>query len=291
MDFNTFLDNLSMNIHKYFSTQYDYYKTQATNFVLRNISPEIVMIGMECTWYLINIPAVKWFHQTFFTKRHRKNDLRQEPVFDEDSIDRSWISVSELYDEKAGFRLRDCFRTPSIKKTYDLNETYYQPAHTYLDTQTSHKVSKPDSELQSVSLRDSDEIRRNLFETNNPKSKLFLYQFVNQEKLVKIVSITPYHFHLTINEPSVVSKVKFLDIQYHHPDMKEPLILELSKEYYYSGNQLFSDTFVYRMLLYQPFPFVFDERYTLEIMDNELETMTLKPSEYLILDDTSYRVV
>lgn len=45
------------------------------------------------------------------------------------------------------------------------------------------------------------------------------------------------------------------------------------------------------MLLYQPFPFVFDERYTLEIMDNELETMTLKPSEYLILDDTSYRVV
>ena len=73
--------------------------------------------------------------------------------------------------------------------------------------------------------------------------------------------------------------------------MSEPLILELSRDYYYSGNQLFSDAFVYRMLLYQPFPFVFDDRYTLEIMDSDLETMTLKPSEYLVLDDTSYRVI
>jgi hypothetical protein len=89
----------------------------------------------------------------------------------------------------------------------------------------------------------------------------------------------------------VVSKVKFLDIQYHHPDMSEPLILELSKEYYYCGNQLFSDAFVYRMLLYQPFPFVFDEHYMLELMDNDLEIMTLKSTEYLVLEDTSYHVV
>jgi hypothetical protein len=286
-----------MNIYKYFSIPYDYCIQQAKRIVLRNISPETLMLSVEYTWYLINTPLVKWIRQTFFTKRHRKTDLRQEPVLDIE-CDRSWISVSELYDEKAGFKIRDCFRTPSIKKIYELHETYYQPAHTYLDAQISHKVLKQDSdsELDSIPLRDSDEIRqeirKKLFETqHHTNGKLFLYQFVNQEKLVKMVSITPYGFHLNIHEPSVVSKVKFLDIQYHHPDMSEPLILELSKEYYYIGNQLFSNAFVYRMLLYQPFPFVFDEHYMLELMDNDLEIMTLKSTEYLVLEDTSYRVV
>ena len=293
----SFLDNLSVNIYKYFSVPYDYCIQQAKRFVLRNISPETLMFSVECTWYLINTPLVKWVRQTFFTKRHRKTDLRQEPVLDMEG-DRSWISISELYDEKVGFRIRDCFRTPITKKTYELNETYYQPAQTYLDAQISPNLSKSDSdsELDSIPLRDSDEIRqeirKKLFETqHHTNGKLFLYQFVNQEKLVKIVSITPYGFHLSIHEPSVVSKVKFFDIQYHHPDMREPLILELSREYYYCGNQLFSDAFVYRMLLYQPFPFVFDERYTVELMDNDLETMTLKSTEYLVLEASSYRVV
>ena len=294
----SFLDIFStMNIYKYFSIPYDYCIQQAKRIVLRNISPETLMLSVEYTWYLINTPLVKWIRQTFFTKRHRKTDLRQEPDFDME-CDRSWISVSELYDEKAGFKIRDCFRTPSIKKIYELHETYYQPAHTYLDAQISHKVLKQDSdsELDSIPLRDSDEIRqeirKKLFETqHHTNGKLFLYQFFNQEKLVKMVSITPYGFHLNIHEPSVVSKVKFLDIQYHHPDMSEPLILELSKEYYYIGNQLFSNAFVYRMLLYQPFPFVFDEHYMLELMDNDLEIMTLKSTEYLVLEDTSYCVV
>lgn len=291
----SFLDIFStVNIYKYFSIPYDYCIQQAKRFALRNISPETLMFSVECTWYLINTPFVKWIRQTFFTKRHRKTDLRQEPVLDMEG-DRSWISISELYGEKVGIKMRDCFRTPIIKKTYELHETYYQPAQTYLDEQTSHKVLKPDSELESVTLRDSNEIRqeirKKLFEAqHHTNGKLFLYQFVNQEKLVKIVSITPYGFHLSIHEPLVVSKVKFFDIQYHHPDMREPLILELSREYYYAGNQLFSDAFVYRMLLYQPFPFVFDERYTLEIMDNDLETMTLKSNEYLVLEASIYRV-
>ena len=292
----SFLDIFStVNIYKYFSIPYDYCIQQAKRIVLRNISPETLMFSVECTWYLINTPLVKWIRQTFFTKRHRKTDLRQEPVLDIE-CDRSWISVSELYDEKAGFKIRDCFRTPSIKKIYELHETYYQPAHTYLDAQISPKISNPDSELDSIPLRDSEEIRqeirKKLFKTqHHTNGKLFLYQFVNQEKLVKMVSITPYGFHLNIHEPSVVSKVKFLDIQYHHPDMSEPLILELPKEYYYIGNQLFSNAFVYRMLLYQPFPFVFDEHYILELMDNDLEIMTLKSTEYLVLEDISYRVV
>ena len=300
-------------IYKYFFISYDYCITQITKFCYRNISPEMVMFGMRCTWYVINTPVVIWIRKTFFTKRHRKTDLRHEPVLDENS-ERSWVSVCGLYDEKACFTVRNCFRKLDSKKTFELEETYYQPAQTYLDSTTTGSQH----ELYSISLRDSDaqDIHRTLFDTkisqsiplnslqgltnknesagmnsNLCRSKMFLYQFVNNEKMVKIVSITPYHFNLMINQSSVVSKVKFLDIQYHHPNMSEPLILELSKEYYFTGNQLFSDAFVYRMLLYQPFPFIYDERYTLEIMDHELETITLKSSEYLMLEKTSYRVI
>jgi len=295
MIFGSILQKISSKTYKYFSISYHYYFQKLTSFVLKNIKTETLMFSIECTWYVLNHPAIVWIYRTFIKKRHRKNDLRMEPVFDENSSDRSWISVCDLNTEKTSFRIRDCYRKPNIKKNYELHEQYYQPAQSYLDSYVSQNPN-PESELHSVALNESDvfhqDINRKLFQTkHHTNSKLFLYHFVNNEKIVKIVSITPSHFHNLVHERLVVSKVKFIDIQYHHPDMSEPLILELSRDYYSSGNQLFSDAFVHRMLLYQPFPFVFDDRYTLEFMDNDLETMTLKPSEYLVLEDTSYRVV
>lgn len=295
MDFGSILQKISSNTYKYFSISYHYYFQKLTSFVLKNIKTETLMFSIECTWYVLNHPAIVWIYRTFIKKRHRKNDLRMEPVFDENSSDRSWISVCDLNTEKSGIKMSDCYRKSKPKKGFEFHEQYYQPAQSYLDSYVS-EIPNPELELHSVTLNESDVFHRNkhptIFQTkHHTNSKLFLYHFVNNEKIVKIVSITPSHFHNLVHELLVISKVKFIDIQYHHPDMSEPLILELSRDYYYSGNQLFSDAFVYRMLLYQPFPFVFDDRYTLEIMDSDLETMTLKPSEYLVLDDTSYRVV
>lgn len=295
MIFGSILQKISSNIYKYFSITYHYYLHKLTKFVLKNIKTETLMFSIECSWYVLNHPVIVWVYRTFIKKRHRKNDLRQEPEFDENSTDRSWISVCDLNTENSGIKMRDCYRKSKPKKVFEFHEQYYQPAQTYLDTHVS-ETPKPESELDSITIDESDVFHRNthrtLFETkHHTNSKLFLYHFLNNEKIVKMVSVTSSHFHIMVHELLVVSKVKFIDIQYHHPDMSEPLILELSREYYFSGNQLFSDAFVYRILLYQPFPFVFDDRYTLEIMDSDLETMTLKSSEYLVLDDTSYRVI
>lgn len=88
-----------------------------------------------------------------------------------------------------------------------------------------------------------------------------------------------------------ISSVSFLDVQYHHPEMKESIILEIPKEWCCIGNQMFSPIFVLRMLYYQPLPFVFDMRYTLEIMDSCLNILPLNSNQMLDLKESSYEVL
>jgi hypothetical protein len=54
---------------------------------------------------------------------------------------------------------------------------------------------------------------------------------------------------------------------------------------------LFSSAFILRMLYYQTLPFVFDMRYTLDIMDNELNMLSLNSLQSIVLNETNYEVV
>ena len=88
----------------------------------------------------------------------------------------------------------------------------------------------------------------------------------------------------------IPSNAKFLSIVYTHPDMKTQIPLELSKHWYVVKNELFCPEFVFRQLSYQPEPFVFDSRYKLQLMDNNVNSFELTATDYIELEENEYSI-
>jgi len=89
---------------------------------------------------------------------------------------------------------------------------------------------------------------------------------------------------MTVCDPEFAeaNEVRFLNILYAHPKMNECVKLTLDKAYIRSGNEVFSKTFVCRMLHYQcSAPFHFDSDYELHIMDSKIKKHVLKSTHYL----------
>jgi hypothetical protein len=91
--------------------------------------------------------------------------------------------------------------------------------------------------------------------------------------------------------PCELSKVKFLSIEYTHPEVLKPIILEIDKNAYLVGNEILSCTFVKRALEYSFNVKNFDTDYVLRIMDNNLKTFELKSNEFIILEKDSYKII
>jgi len=91
--------------------------------------------------------------------------------------------------------------------------------------------------------------------------------------------------------PCELSKVKFLSIEYTHPEVLKPIILEIDKNAYLVGNEILSCTFVKRALEYSCNIKNFDTDYVLKIMDNDLKTFELKSNEYIKLEKDSYKII
>jgi len=87
------------------------------------------------------------------------------------------------------------------------------------------------------------------------------------------------------------SNAKFIAIEYKHPAMKEAIPIELDRSWFLSGNQLLSDIFVRRYLDYQSAPFYYDETYTITLIDNDMNIITLDNTQYIALEKDTYRIV
>ena len=91
--------------------------------------------------------------------------------------------------------------------------------------------------------------------------------------------------------PNEISKVKFLSIEYTHPELKSPIVIEIDKNAYLVGNEILSCTFVKRALEYSSNIKNFDTDYLLRIMDNDLNIFELKSNEYIKLEKDTYKII
>jgi hypothetical protein len=90
---------------------------------------------------------------------------------------------------------------------------------------------------------------------------------------------------------NIPSKVKFLNIEYTHPNMKNSITLNLGQEYFIEGNELLSSAFVKRMLEYQNKPYFFDFNYKLKIVDNHINFFEIESKDYLLLEKENYKIM
>jgi hypothetical protein len=90
---------------------------------------------------------------------------------------------------------------------------------------------------------------------------------------------------------SVPSQVSFLTVNYQHPDMpKGGLRLVIDPQYMMVGNCLLNRVFVLRLLRYQynRGDYVFDDRYTLKVMDLNINVRTLTSKQGVVIGLKDY---
>jgi len=90
--------------------------------------------------------------------------------------------------------------------------------------------------------------------------------------------------------PSLVS---FLSVHYEHPDLPNGLRLIIDPQYMMIGNHLLNRVFVLRLLSYQynRGNYVFDERYSLKIMDSNINICTVRSEQGIVLGEKEYVIV
>ena len=93
--------------------------------------------------------------------------------------------------------------------------------------------------------------------------------------------------------PAEKSEVELLCVEYRHPEMPRPIAIIIPSSYFIVGNELLSMAFVRRMLEYKSVftTFVFDERYTVNIIDQTINQYQLTSRNYIVLEKESIRVM
>ena len=86
------------------------------------------------------------------------------------------------------------------------------------------------------------------------------------------------------------SLVRFLSIEYTHPEMKDSIPITISPSLLYEGNEILSKAFILRSLIYQPKPFVFSEDYVVKVIDSDVNQLRLKCNQYILLNKRDYIV-
>lgn len=251
-----------INLYKYFLSGYHYFHRLVYHYWNRFLG-FIIMGGLRLLFFVFDNSLMKNLQQKIKQYRQRKEDIRTEPETKE-----AWICVSEMtWQIKQPISHFLCWKTQKdTEKTYSLQERYIIPSHSF----SSCKKEK-----------------------RNENTVDTLYLYCSTIKKMKGGFVSPVSFQEFLDKVDTVlpSKVNFLDIQYTHPQMSQPLVLEIPRDYFYDGNELFSPAFVQRLLYYQPYPFVFDMDYSLEIMDKDLNTLCIRSHQMIRLGDTGYSIL
>lgn len=94
-------------------------------------------------------------------------------------------------------------------------------------------------------------------------------------------------------ENPVFSEIRFLSIEYNHPEMNEPIQLVLEKDWSVVGNEVLGKIHILRMLEYQAFKsqYVFDDRYILKIIDSNINILEIGSRQQIRLENEGYIIL
>lgn len=90
---------------------------------------------------------------------------------------------------------------------------------------------------------------------------------------------------------SNTSDVRFIHIEYTHPEMKDSVELKLASGFYLSGNELFSPAFILSLLEKQNQVYHFDMNYELKLLDSNMKDINIKSNQYVKIDSETEYVV
>jgi len=87
-----------------------------------------------------------------------------------------------------------------------------------------------------------------------------------------------------------LSSRKMLSVFYKHPELNDSIQLEIPEKMLLVDNQLFNPTFVFRCLQRQNVFTPFDDKYTIQIMDSEIDEYTIQYGQFLLVNKDSFEI-
>ena len=113
-----------------------------------------------------------------------------------------------------------------------------------------------------------------------------LYVYKDNKKIMLFTNMyDDAHVSSMFNDSTC--KNRFISVIYKHPNMilSNGIELDINKEYMLVNNTILSREHVLFLLHHQELPYEYDENYTLEIMDQQLNTVVLTYNEYILIDN------
>jgi len=86
------------------------------------------------------------------------------------------------------------------------------------------------------------------------------------------------------------SNNRFISVEYRHPRMEGSILLDIPPGAYLVNNEILSATFILRLLCHQYDAFVFDRDYKLTVVDDEVNIIEMKSSDYCQVLDGGYKI-
>lgn len=89
----------------------------------------------------------------------------------------------------------------------------------------------------------------------------------------------------------IKSNISFLTVEYSHPNMSSSVFFEIEEDFSIIDNELFSPSFVKYLLEHQTVEYIFDNDYSLYIMDCNMDVHILKSSQYIKIQEDKFITV
>ena len=106
----------------------------------------------------------------------------------------------------------------------------------------------------------------------------------------EIWNVRTYAHAYTHPLSTTVSEAKFFNIEYIHPGISENIEITIPKSQYIASNDLLSKTYIFNYLRKQSQPYIFDDKYKLQIMDENLNIFEIDSQQYIQLLEGGYTV-
>ena len=91
----------------------------------------------------------------------------------------------------------------------------------------------------------------------------------------------------------VSSSIRFLSVEYTHPEMEEPIQLTFEKEWCMAGNEILGDIHILRLLEYEYIKseYIFDERYVVNVIDSNICVFKVCSGQFIRMEENDYQLI
>ena len=206
-------------------------------------------------------------YSTFPLVRSFVDAIREPKKSDRSAIEYPWASITQLYEAEDG-KLR------VMETKFDINDFEWQ------------------NTSRSQNLLNLNNMCKDLLQNNSSVLECLLLFAENADGIrSRVINRKNMDMAFDVGIQSNMSNLKFLLIDYVHPDLEESYELVVIKTYFMEGNHILSGAFVGRLLSNQGYSGPFDKSYRVVIMDQEVKTVEWTYADCIeVAGDKKYEV-